>query len=117
MHGSKFSIFFYKDNGEQKGTPESDGRYYFYLSKSDIEKLESVIGAIFHKEVKIQLYFGNVFNEALGDDFNLYIYYDNSGTPEYLNIYVNDALLCRIIYADVNYYSYEDFSIVSDELK
>ena len=108
--------FFYKDNGEQKGTSRNN-RYYFYLSKSSIEKLESVIGAIFHKEVKIQLYSGTVFDEALGDDFNLRIAYNNNSVPEYLNIYVNDALFCYIAYADVNEYNYEDFSIVSDELK
>ena len=109
--------FFYEDNGEQKGTLRGD-RYYFYLLKSDIEKLESVIGAIFHKEVKIQLFYsGTVFDEALGDDFNLRIVYNNNSIPEYLNIYVNDALFCYIAYADVNEHNYEDFSIVSDELK
>ena len=107
--------FFYKDNGEQKGT-SSNGRYYFYLPKSEIEKLESVIGAIFHKEVEIRLDKLTVFDETLGDDFNLCIMYNKSGVPEYLAIYVNDGPLCSIAYTDDSTYGYDNFSIVSNEL-
>ena len=107
--------FFYKDNGEQKGT-SSNGGYYFYLPKSEIEKLESVIGAIFHKEVEIRLDKLTVFDETLGDDFNLCIMYNKSGVPEYLAIYVNDGPLCSIAYTDDSTYGYDNFSIVSNEL-
>ena len=107
--------FFYKDNGEQKGT-SSNGGYYFYLPKSEIEKLESVIGAIFHKEVEIRLDKLIVFDETLGDDFNLCIMYNKSGVPEYLAIYVNDGPLCSIAYTDDSTYGYDNFSIVSNEL-
>lgn len=110
--------FFYKDNGDRKGTPDG-GDYYFYLPKSDIEKLESVIGAIFHKEVEIRLDNSyNVFDEALGDEFYLYIKYIKSASPESLLIFVNDVLFCIIAYTDdYNSYGYEDFSTVSDVLE
>ena len=109
--------FFYKDNGDRKGTPDG-GDYYFYLPKNDIEKLESVIGAIFHKKVEIRLDNSyNVFDEALGDEFHLYIKYIKSAVPESLLIFVNDVLFCIIAYTtDYNSYGYEDFSTVSDEL-
>ena len=109
--------FFYKDNGDRKGTPDG-GDYYFYLPKDNIEKLESVIGAIFHKKVEIRLDNSyNVFDEALGDEFHLYIKYIKSAVPESLLIFVNDVLFCIIAYTtDYNSYGYEDFSTVSDEL-
>ena len=109
--------FFYKDNGDRKGTSDGSG-YYFYLPINDIEKLESVIGAIFHKKVEIRLDNSyNVFDEALGDEFHLYIRYIKSAIPESLLIYVNDVLFCIIAYTtDYNSYGYEDFSTVSDEL-
>ena len=100
----------------EKGSPGSDGIYRFYLPTNDLNKLESVIGAIFHKEVKIQLNFGTVFDKTLGDDFNLHIYYDNNGSIVYLNIFVNGKQLCAIAYVDVNYNEYENFSVVSDVL-
>ena len=109
--------FFYEDDGDRKGTSD-DGDYYFYLPKSDIEKLESVIGAIFHKEVEIRLdNSGIVFDEALGNEFNFKIRYIKSSVPESLLIFVNDVVFCIIAYTDdYKSYGYEDFSTVSDEL-
>ena len=57
--------FFTYEDGSSKGTPGSNGRY-FYLPESDIDKFESVIGAILHEEVEISLDgFGTILEKRI----------------------------------------------------
>ena len=78
--------FFLKDDGSSKGTPGTDG-YYFYLQRNDIDKFESVIGAILHEEVEISLdVFGTILEKEFGDD---YIFQIKNNISEVLIIYIN----------------------------
>ncbi len=104
--------FFNDENGNPKGTYNSDGTYGFYLPPDRISELEAVIGAIFHEKVEIRLDGGYmVFSKTLEGDYSFYIYKDVNGI---LTIYINDDRRYNIYL--INYSSYTDFSVVSDEL-
>ena len=100
--------FFFKN---EDGTPVSER---FYLQKGKIEDLEAVLIAIFHKNVKLNLTPGTIFDEVLDNDYTFTIKYNNNGT---LNILINNSQSYDIFYADLNYNNYTDFSVVSDKLK
>ena len=99
--------FFFKN---EDGTPVSER---FYLQKGKIEDLEAVLSAIFHKNVKLNLTPGTIFDEVLDNDYTFTIKYNNNGT---LNILINNSQSYDIFYADLNYNNYTDFSVVSDKL-
>ena len=99
--------FFFKD---EDGTPVSER---FYLQKGKIEDLEAVLSAIFHKNVKLNLTPGTIFDEVLDNDYTFTIKYNNNGA---LNILINNSQSYDIFYADFNYNNYTDFSVVSDKL-
>ena len=106
--------FFLKEDGNSKGTPGSNG-YYFYLPRSDIYKFESVIGAILHEEVEISLDgFGTILNKEFEDDciFNI----RNDIYSEILIIYIGYTPVYNISYNPYNT-DYENFSTVSDVLE
>lgn len=100
--------FFFKN---EDGTPVSDK---FYLQKGKIENLEAVLSAIFHKNVKLNLTPGTIFDEVLDNDYTFTIMYNNNET---LNISINNSQSYDILYTDLNYNDYADFSVVSDKLK
>ena len=99
--------FFFKN---EDGTPVSER---FYLQKGKIEDLEAVLSAIFHKNVKLNLTPGTIFDEVLDNDYTFTIKYNNNET---LNILINNSQSYDILYADLNYNNYTDFSVVSDKL-
>ena len=106
--------FFLKDDGNSKGTPGSNG-YYFYLPESNIDKFESVIGAILHEEVEISLDgFGTILEKEFEDDYIFSI--RNDIYSKFLIIYINDTSVYNIYYNPYND-GYENFSTVSDVLK
>lgn len=105
--------FFLKEDGSSKGTPGNNGRY-FYLPESDIDKFESVIGAILHEEVEISLDgFGTILEKEFENDYIFSI--SNNIYSEILTIYIGYTPVYIISYNpyDTNY---EDFSTVSDVL-
>ena len=106
--------FFTNKDGSSKGTPRSDG-YYFYLPKSDIDKFESVIGAILHEEVEISLDgFGTILEKEFVDDYIFTI--SNNTASEILTIYTNYASMYKISYSSYGT-NYDSFTIVSDVLE
>lgn len=106
--------FFTNKDGNSKGTPGSNG-YYFYLPESDIDKFESVIGAILHEEVEISLDgFGTILEKEFEDDYIFSI--RNDTYSKFLIIYINDTSVYNIYYNPYND-GYENFSTVSDVLK
>ena len=61
--------FFTYEDGSSKGTPGTDGNY-FHLPRNDIDKFESVIGAILREEVKISLdENGTILEKEFEDDY------------------------------------------------
>ena len=106
--------FFTYEDGNSKGTPGTNG-YNFYLPESDIDKFESVIGAILHEEVEISLAgFGTILEKEFEDDYIFQII--NNNILEILTIYINYTSIYKISYNsyDTNYNS---FTIVSDVLE
>ena len=105
--------FFTNEDGNSKGTPGTNG-YYFYLPKSDIDKFESVIGAILHEEVEISLGgFGTILVKEFEDDYIFQI--SNDTIIENLAIFINCTSMYNISYASYNA-GYENFTTVSDVL-
>ena len=105
--------FFTNEDGNSKGTPGTNG-YYFYLPKSDIDKFESVIGAILHEEVEISLGgFGTILVKEFEDDYIFQI--SNDTIIENLAIFINGTSMYNISYASYNA-GYENFTTVSDVL-
>ena len=105
--------FFLKEDGNSKGTPGSDG-YYFYLPRNDIDKFGSVIGAILHEEVEISLDKNlTILEKEFEDDYIFQI--RNNTILEILTIYINYIPTYNIRYASYNV-GYEDFTTVSDVL-
>ena len=105
--------FFTYEDGSSKGTPGNNGRY-FHLPESDIDKFESVIGAILHEEVEISLDgFGTILEKEFEDDYIFSI--RNDIYSEILIIYIGYIPVYNISYNpyDTNY---ENFSTVSDVL-
>ena len=106
--------FFTYEDGSSKGTPGSNG-HYFYLPESDIDKFESVIGAILHEEVEISLDgFGTILEKEFEDDYIFSI--RNDIYSEILTIYIGYTSVYNISYSPYNIY-YEHFSIVSNVLE
>ena len=106
--------FFTYEDGSSKGTPGDDGNY-FYLPRNDIDKFESVIGAILREEVKISLdENGTILEKEFEDDYIFQII--NNNILEILTIYINYTSIYKISYNsyDTNYNS---FTIVSDVLE
>ena len=106
--------FFTYENGSSKGTPGSNG-HYFYLPESDIDKFESVIGAILHEEVEISLDgFGTILEKEFEDDYIFSI--RNDIYSEILTIYISYTSVYNISYNPYNT-NYENFSTVSNVLE
>lgn len=106
--------FFTYEDGSSKGTPGSNG-HYFYLPESDIDKFESVIGAILHEEVEISLDgFGTILEKEFEDDYIFSI--RNDIYSEILTIYIGYTSVYNISYSPYNT-NYEHFSIVSNVLE
>lgn len=106
--------FFTYEDGSSKGTPGSNG-HYFYLPESDIDKFESVIGAILHEEVEISLDgFGTILEKEFEDDYIFSI--RNDIYSEILTIYIGYTSVYNISYNPYNT-NYEHFSIVSNVLE
>ena len=105
--------FFTNEDGNSKGTPGAGGNY-FYLQRNDIDKFESVIGAILHEEVKISLGgFGMILVKEFEDDYIFQIL--NDIVLESLTIIINGIPMYNISYASYNV-GYEYFTTVSDVL-
>ena len=106
--------FFTYEDGNSKGTPGTNG-YNFYLPESDIDKFESVIGAILHEEVEISLAgFGTILEKEFEDDYIFSIL--NDIYSEVLTIYIGYTSVYNIHYNPYNT-NYENFSTVSDVLE
>ena len=105
--------FFTNEDGNSKGTPGAGGNY-FYLQRNDIDKFESVIGAILHEEVKISLDKNlTILNKNFENNYIFTI--QNNTYIEILSININNSVKYYVNYGSYNP-GYEDFSIVSNEL-
>ena len=105
--------FFLNEDGSSKGTPGTDGNS-FYLQRKDIDKFESVIGAILHEEVKISLdENGTILEKEFEDDYIFQIF--NNTFLERLIIFINYTPIYNINYASYNV-GYESFTTVSNVL-
>lgn len=106
--------FFTYEDGSSKGTPGNNG-YNFYLPESNIDKFESVIGAILHEEVEISLDgFGTILAKEFEDDYIFSIH--NDPYSKFLIIFINYTPVYNIYYTSYNN-GYENFTIVSDVLE
>ncbi len=106
--------FFTYEDGSSKGTPGADGNY-FYLPSNDIDKFESVIGAILREEVKISLdENGTILEKEFEDDYIFQII--NNNILEVLTIYINYTSMYKISYSSY-VTDYDSFTIVSDVLE
>ena len=76
--------------------------------------MEAVLSAIFHKNVKLDLTNGPIFNEVLDNDYTFGIV--NISINSHLNILINGIMTYVISYAAWNY-DYVNFSVVSDKLE
>ena len=106
--------FFFKD---EKGDPVGyleGGAYRFYLPAENIADLEAVLSAIFHKNVKLGLTPGIIFDEVLDNDYTFEI--RNNTNSKCLDISINDNKTYVVSYNHYNNY-YVNFSVVSDKLK
>lgn len=111
----KIDFFFKDENGDPEGTETgSDGVYRFYLPLENITDLEKVLSAIFHKNVKLNLTNGTIFNEVLDNDYTFAIM--NELMNDCLNILINGTQTYVISYAAWSN-NYENFSNVSNKLK
>ena len=108
----KIDFFFKKEDGTSEGTASGDA-YRFYLPLENITDLEKVLSAIFHKNVKLNLTNGIIFNEVLDNDYTFAIM--NESMNGCLNILINGTLTYVISYAAWNN-NYENFSVVSNKL-
>ena len=108
----KIDFFFKKEDGTSEGTA-SGGAYRFYLPLENITDLEKVLSAIFHKNIKLNLTNGTIFNEVLDNDYTFAII--NESINSYLNILINGTLTYVISYAAWSN-NYENFSVVSNKL-
>lgn len=105
--------FFTYEDGSSKGTPGTDGNY-FHLPRNNIDKFESVIGAILHEEVEISLDKNlTILEKEFEDDCIFQIF--NNTTSECLTIIINNIPMYNISYASYNV-GYESFTTVSDVL-
>lgn len=107
-------FFKMKDGTTSEGTLDG-GVYRFYLPEGNIADLEAVLSAIFHKNVKLDLTPGNIFNEVLDNNYTFSI--NNTPTSKILDISINDNKTYAVSYDPINNGTYEDFSVVSDKLK
>ena len=106
--------FFFKDEkGDPVGYLEGDA-YRFYLPAENIADLEAVLSAIFHKNVKLGLTPGIIFDEVLDNDYTFEI--RNNTNSKCLDISINDNKTYVVSYNPYNNY-YVNFSVVSDKLK
>ena len=76
--------------------------------------MEKVLSAIFHKNVKLNLINGTIFNEVLDNDYTFAIM--NELMNDCLNILINGTQTYVISYAAWSN-NYENFSNVSNKLK
>ncbi len=106
--------FFLKEDGNSKGTP-GDGGNYFYLQRNDIDKFESVIGAILHEEVEISLDKNLTILEKEFEDGYIFTISNNT-TIEILTIFINYTSMYKISYSSYDT-GYDSFTIVSDVLE
>ena len=108
----QIDFFFKKENGDPEGYFEG-GVYRFYLPEEEIKDLEAVLSAIFHKNVKLDLTPGIIFDEVLDNDYTFAI--RNTTSNKYLDISINDNKIYVVSYNPNNDY-YANFSVVSDKL-
>ena len=110
----QIDFFFKNEKGDPVGYFEG-GAYRFYLPEGNIADLEAVLSAIFHKNVKLDLTPGNIFNEVLDNNYTFSI--NNTPTSKILDISINDNKTYAVSYDPRNNGTYADFSVVSDKLK
>ena len=108
----QIDFFFKKEDGTPEGDLEDDA-YLFYLPAGNKTDLDAVLSAIFHKNVKLNLTNGIIFNEVLDNDYTFAIM--NESMNGCLNILINGTLTYVISYAAWNN-NYENFSVVSNKL-
>ena len=108
----QIDFFFKNENGDPVGYFEG-GAYRFYLPEEKITDLEAVLSAIFHKNVKLDLTPGIIFDEVLDNDYTFAI--RNTTSNKYLDISINDNKIYVVSYNHDNDY-YANFSVVSDKL-
>ena len=77
--------------------------------------MEAVLSAIFHKNVKLDLTPGIIFDEVLDNDYTFAI--QNNTNSKYLDISINGNKTYVVSYDSMNNGIYVDFSDVSDKLK
>ena len=110
----QIDFFFKNEKGDPIGSFEG-GAYRFYLPEENIADLEAVLSAIFHKNVKLDLTPGIIFDEVLDNDYTFAI--QNNTNSKYLDISINGNKTYVVSYDSMNNGIYVDFSDVSDKLK
>ena len=108
----QINYFFKKKDGTTSEGDLDGGAYRFCLPAGNIADLEAVLSAIFHKDVKLGLIGGTIFEEFLDNDYTFAIRYTIS--LERLDILINGSTNYVIYYG--TYVGYEDFSVVSNKL-
>ena len=109
----QINYFFKKKDGTTSEGTLDGGAYRFCLPAGNIADLEAVLSAIFHKDVKLDLIGGTIFEEFLDNDYTFAIRYTTS--LGCLDILINGSTNYAIYYG--TYVGYEDFSVVSNKLK
>ena len=109
----QIDFFFKNEKGDPVGTPVG-GVNRFYLSEGNMDDLEAVLSAIFHKSVELDLTrLGNIFEEVLD---NNYIFIINNNYNKYLDILINNNRNYAVYYDASDEANYQNFSVVSNKL-
>ena len=109
----QINYFFKKKDGTTSEGDLDGGAYRFCLPAGNIADLEAVLSAIFHKDVKLDLTNGTIFEEFLDNDYTFAIRYTTS--EGCLDILINSSINYAIYYGTYVGW-YEDFSVVSNKL-
>ena len=109
-------FFKQKDGTTSEGTLDG-GVYRFYLPEEKITDLETVLSAIFHKNVELDLTTVNIiiFEEVLDNDYTFTI--KSNRASKSLDILINNNKTYVVNYNPAYDGFYTNFSVVSDKLK
>ena len=110
----QIDFFFKNEKGDPVGTPVG-GVNRFYLSEGNMDDLEAVLSAIFHKSVELDLTrLGNIFEEVLDNNYIFII--NNNNYNKYLDILINNNRNYAVYYDASDEANYQNFSVVSNKL-
>ena len=112
----QIDFFFKNENGDPVGYFEG-GVYRFYLPEEKITDLKTVLSAIFHKNVELDLTTVNIiiFEEVLDNDYTFTI--KSNRASKSLDILINNNKTYVVNYNPAYDGVYTNFSVVSDKLK